>query len=112
MKLKNMVYISIRLNAVVAALLLIVSMALLYPSVNGGIQTNANEEVKEEGGDGSCSSLSDGHCLNDDISYNVDTGGSDNSIDEIHLQALFEQAIKATQSQDWQESPRLSCFII
>ena len=104
MKLKNMVYISIRLNAVVAALLLIVSMALLYPSVNGGIQTNANEEVKEEGGDGSCSSLSDGHCLNDDISYSVDTGGSDNSIDEIHLQALFEQAMKATQTQNYNEA--------
>jgi len=50
MKLKKMVYASIRLNVVVAALL-IVSMALLYPSVNGGIQTNANEEVKQEVGD-------------------------------------------------------------
>jgi len=103
MKLKKMLYISIRLKVTIAAALLIVLMALLYPPVSGGIQTNANEEV----GDGYCSSLSDGHCLNDDTSYDEDTSGSDNVDDENHLQNLFEQAMKATQSQDWQESPSL-----
>jgi len=102
MKLKKMVYASIRLNVVVAALL-IVSMALLYPSVNGGIQTNANEEVKQEVGDGYCSSLSNGQCLNDGISYNEITVDSD-SIDEKHRQNLFEKAMKATQTQNWQNA--------
>ena len=102
MKVKKMVYISIRLNVVVAALL-IVSMALLYPSVSGGIQTIANEEVKQEGGDGSCSSSLSDCQQHDDIPYNVDTSGSDN-VDENYLQNLFEQAMIATQYQNYNEA--------
>ena len=80
--MKKMKYNCIRL----AFLASLVIFSLTLSPVNS-ISTNANEEVKQEGGDGSCSSLSDGHCLNDDTSYNVDTDGIDN-VDESHLQNL------------------------
>ena len=96
--MKKAKYNCIRLVLQFAIVVSMFIFSLTLSPVNG-IPTNANEEVKQEGGDGSCSSLSDGHCLNDDTSYNVDTDGIDN-VDESHLQNLFEQAMKATQSQN------------
>ena len=85
--------------------LFIVSLTL---SPANGISTNVEDNVQEER-DGYCSlsDQQDGNCqLHDDTSYNVDDTDitNSNSIDENHLQNLFEQAMKATQSQDYNDA--------
>ena len=106
--MKKMKYIGIRLVLQFAIVSLFTVSLTLSPA--NGISTNREDDVQEEEEeerDGFCSlsDQQDGNCKQHD---DLDKDTKQNDIDENHLQNLFEQAMKATQSQDWQESPHLS----
>ena len=99
-----MKYIFIRLF--VAFVSLVVLNVVTYPPMVSANPTQDNkvedEHSKVQEGEGFCSlsdDPQDGNCQEAVVPNN-----SADIIDKIHLQNLFEQSMKATQSQDWKEA--------
>ena len=87
------------LQFAIVSLLVVVLTTLLYSPVNS-ISTNVEEVQEERDSFCSLSDQQDGNCQqHDDIPYTAVE-----SIDENRLQNLFEQAMKATQSQNYNEA--------